>query len=119
MSSISTGNVNITLITYPSKDKDTFLIDIEKFYKDQKESISKLSNCIINNNHYTPLKYHLFGTYDLALISIQNSDKTAQKLFAPKGNKIYPPFSYQVFSGITKPIHNKFNLDIFCFFIFL
>lgn len=114
MSSISTGNVNITLITYPSKDKDTFLIDIEKFYTDQKESISNLSNCIIDNNHYIPLKYHLFGTYDLALISIQNSDKTAQKLFAPKGNKIYPPFSYQVFSGITKPIHNKFNLDT-CF----
>lgn len=60
---------------------------------------------------YNPLKYYIFGNYDIAFISLSDSYKFAQRLFTPKieshqngtsaNDDLLNPHSFQILTGIV------------------
>ena len=129
--------LNIVLSTIPSiyfspesnKGKSTtdmiFNASVEKLFKKYSNRYNQLINK--NNNgdngngqtrddqnnlYFKVLRYHIFGSYDIAYITLAESDKFAQTIFAPFNNiqGMYES-SYQIMSGITYPINADFNLS--------
>lgn len=95
--------LHLALSTYPSKNEEQYLKHIDSIY----------SNFISERNRYSeelppkeaflykPLKYHLFGHFDIAYISIIDSYKFAQMVFDnPQDDKTsYNNVSYQIQCG--------------------
>lgn len=102
---------------------DTYISNSTKYYKngtvgnyykrkskedDQESSIEIL---------YNPLKYYIFGTYDIAFISLVDSYKFAQKLFTPKiendennASDLLNPHTFQILTGIASTGNGSLNL---------
>ncbi len=108
--------LHIVIATIPRHQEEKYPQDIkENFYDNY---ISESKNYYSNpegyythpdksgkvNVIYNPLKYYLFGNYDIAFISLADSYKFAQRLFMPKpgepDSKPLNPNSFQILTGI-------------------
>ncbi len=108
--------LHIVLSTLPQKDHKKFISTIEeKFYKEFKTGRKNLNNKdgVDLSNSYKPLKYFLFGNYDIAFISMIDNYKFAQKPFCAVSNNDGAFVSYQTITGICPKINKGFDLPKF------
>jgi len=110
MASPNELTVHIALSTLPNTHYGEFVNDIEtnfykkflegtkSYYHAYKEELTKHKGQTIL---YNPLKYFIFGNYDIAFISLIDRFKFAQKLFAPVNEHVLNPATFQIITGIT------------------
>lgn len=98
--------LHVALISLPQKDVKSHVETLEKdFYNKYAEAIRTYStlDSEIDDLLYRPLKYYLFGNYDVALISLVNNYKFAQKQLIPGAlsatDKFPEPGYFQVING--------------------
>ncbi|MEJ0101750.1 MAG: hypothetical protein WDO19_03925 [Bacteroidota bacterium] len=103
--------IHIALSTLPQQDFDGFVEDVElNFYNSfldrAKDIFSKKDLTHFQHGGkdvlYKPLKYFIFGNYDIAFISLIDRFKFAQKVFAPTEDATANPATFQVITGITR-----------------
>jgi len=114
--------LHIALATTPRKQEKDYAKQLEEhfydqyrkdtydYYKDARTKIDEYYSLPGTDpstpSLYNPLKYYVLGNYDIVFISLVDSYKFAQKLFAPKtGNagEGLNPNSFQILTGITPP----------------
>ncbi|MBK6353418.1 MAG: hypothetical protein IPF46_08435 [Saprospiraceae bacterium] len=105
--------VHIAFTTYPPRiDPNDYITNISKLYSEQKDQFKELTGIEYDEKYlYKPLAYHLFGAFDVALISLIDTYKFAQKVFEPpyKDNTITnEPINYQIQVGTA---NEKFNSE--------
>src|ERR1700753_674300 len=79
--------LHIALVSLPQHDVDKYADSlIKNFYNVYKRDITRYSSGKSKSEPhlYSPLKYYIFGNYDIALISLINNYKFAQKQISPK-----------------------------------
>ncbi len=113
--------LHIALVSLPQKgvEKQTDLL-IKDLYEDYKRDIGVYSN-LPDQTHdhlYNPLKYYLFGNYDIALISLVNNYKFSQRQVTPRLEEDsinnVEPNAFQVITGACPLIKDDFSLkDLF------
>ncbi|MBK8698175.1 MAG: hypothetical protein IPN29_00810 [Saprospiraceae bacterium] len=113
-------------LAYPKRIQENFYDDYirqtnenyknshESYFKDTGNQENNKTNTV--NILYNPLKYYIFGNYDIAFISLVDSYKFAQKLFTPKSksdennkneseedidHEVLNPHSFQVLTGMV------------------
>lgn len=98
----------ISLLNVQLQHESKFDQIYSTFYIEHKqhkaEKYIDLDDSISNNRDefqklYEPIKYYLFGSYDIAYISLINNFEFAQKLQVKLDSNI--PYSYQTVTGIT------------------
>ena len=96
--SFSDYALHLAFSTYPLGSKDEYLKSIEKIYSEHKKNFEKLTGNTVPDYLYEPIKYHIFGLYDICFISLFDSYKFAQKVFTSNidTNK---SISYQIQAG--------------------
>jgi hypothetical protein len=115
--SIESSTLHIALATYPKNQAQQYITSIKSSYDAFKKSFEKnfVNNKVespkkdTSNNTYLPLVYHIFGSYDVAFISVIDSYKFAQKVFT--SNEELNPNSYQILTGLCPKINDKFDLN--------
>jgi len=94
---------HIALSTYPKKYEDVYIDNIDQMYFDfinDRNNYSKLPD-EEELFLYKPLKYHLFGHFDIAFVSVIDSYKFAQRVFANSRKELIvnSNVSYQIQCG--------------------
>jgi hypothetical protein len=125
---IESSTLHIALATYPKRQADEYIKAVKKTYRSFKTDFSDnyqgnsqeinakgLKKKPKTDHTYEPLVYHIFGSYDVAFITVIDSYKFAQKLFLPKENDIanerdFNPNSYQILTGLCPQINPDFEL---------
>jgi hypothetical protein len=117
-------SVQIVLATMPQKQEDYFDKSVKKNYfeKYRRESLKYYNThneeygTITNNNGrkvkllYNPLRYYIFGNYDIAYISLIDNLKFAQRLFEPQlGQKNVKKTSQTLGQKKTRNITESFS----------
>jgi len=102
--------VNIILATYPFNHWDKYDESIENYFEEYRDGVSLHFENTCNIPYYKVLRYHIFGVYDVAYITLTESDKFAQKFFWPYSENVLAPTAYQIMTGITYPISKSFDL---------
>lgn len=99
MSEFHDHAIHIALTTYPKGKHKNYIKDIEKIYKDQKKDFKELTGIGYDKKYlYNPIKYHLFGNFDIAFISLIDTYKFAQKVFSLTGENSDPKSSKNIYS---------------------
>ncbi len=97
--------LHIVLATTPLKDQAEYISKVEEqFYENYKKETNAFYDDQNNVGLYQPIKYYLFGHYDVAFISVIDSFKFAQKLFIPDNLEVedtFNPNSFQVITGVS------------------
>ncbi|MCX6319745.1 MAG: hypothetical protein NTW29_20880 [Bacteroidetes bacterium] len=108
--------LHIALVSLPQHDEQRHTNAlIEDLYNSYLKDIQHFSNLQTNKDEYLykPLGYFILGNYDIALISLVNNYKFAQKQLTPRqGTKLTffsEPNSYQVITGSCPIIKTKFS----------
>ncbi len=113
-------HINLVLVSYPKNEFEQFIEKIDGVYKKYNEDVKKYSSPIdskdddnITNTSefstdilFSPLKYHLFGNFDIALIALSNTDKFSQRYITLDHSN-----NFLVSSGPIQFNLEKFNLN--------
>lgn len=111
--------LHIALVSFPQneakKQADKL---VGSLYNPYKKEISKFSNRQDTADYlYNPLKYYLFGNYDVAFISVVNNYKFSQRQVTPVStdfaSNTSETNSFQVITGSCPLLTNSFNLRDF------
>lgn len=103
-----------TIPHHEVSDEYSFESDLEKHYfDDYRKDIKSESFPFL----YQPIKYYLFGDFDVVYISLINNFKFSHRLFEPKSkdnkkNIVYNAHTFQSYSGFALNDHNYLK-DIF------
>lgn len=104
--------LHIALATYPRGQSQKYIKEIEEYYKKFREN---KKGYYFNEEEtnldglYEPLIYHIFGSFDVAFISLIDNFKFTQKNFFPsadttaEGANSVDTNSYQILTGILPP----------------
>ncbi len=106
--------LHIALATYPKNGITDYVNAIKEFYNNAEEDIrgNYAKRTDTDYCRYAPLVYHLFGSYDVACISLIDNHKFAQKLFSPD-NGPQSPNIFQLITGICPEDQNRKLRDVF------
>ena len=130
ISSQSSLGIHVVLATIPQRQEREFLRSVDQhYYQRYREELLRFTNDGSNKSDsfyhhldqqkktpllYNPIKYHLFGNYDIACISLIDNFKFSQRLFEPEfsgvnnpDSTILSPYSFQGFSGIVHQDEQK------------
>lgn len=108
--SILPETLHIALATYPKGQSDKYIEDINDFYKSFRDEIKEnYMSSNLTDDFYSPMVYHVFGSYDVAFITLVDNHKFSQKLFFPKGKKLSPN-AFQILTGLCPVINKDFSL---------
>ena len=97
--------VHIALTTFPLGNDQNYIEIIEGIYQNFRNSVKLYSGSFpdpvddLRYKFYFPLKYHLFGHFDIAFISLIDSYKFAQGVFDNEKLEISNNNTYQVQTG--------------------
>lgn len=123
--STSEFTLHIALTNLPQKGSADFIDKIRNdlFASYREKSQQFLSNGKLDPELFNPLEYYIFGSYDIAFISLVDRFKFSQKLFVPPhqvakkntttpttnsfGN--YDSSAFQVISGVCPLINDEFK----------
>lgn len=114
--------LHIALTNLPPENASNFAEYIKEnlFEKYKKDSSNYLYKANIENSLFNPLVYYIFGSYDIAFISLVDRFKFSQKLFVPPQNinedtdisgsrKNYDQSAFQIITGLCPVIKPHFN----------
>jgi hypothetical protein len=116
---IESSTLHIALATYPKRKAEEYIAAVKASYIKFKTDFNNNFKPItaVEEASYSPLVYHIFGSYDVAFISVIDSDKFAQKLFLPEDKSNintepaqFSPHSYQILTGLCPAINDGFSL---------
>ena len=110
--------LHLALSTFPQKNKKTyheFLLEFYNNYRKESEKLLRMDEKKYDKLLFRPLIYHMFGSYDVGVISLIDTLNFAQKLFFPTyedGNNcaVYPAY-FQVYTGILQEFKSNYNFD--------
>lgn len=108
--------LHIALVSLPQHDEQRHTDAlIEDLYNSYRRDIQHFSNLGTDQDKYlyNPLGYFILGNYDVALISLVNNYKFAQKQLTPREESscafFAEPNSYQVITGSCPIINKEFS----------
>jgi hypothetical protein len=116
MNAISYGaeTLHIALVSLSQKEARKQVNQlVDHLYKPYRDHIDDYINSAAGaeENLYEPLKYYLFGNYDVGLISLVNNYKFSQRQVTPwVGNESLPTNAFQVIAGACPIFQPKFSL---------
>ena len=106
--------IHIAFTTYPQRCKPSDYVNkIKELYTEQTRSFKDLTGIEYNEEYlYKPIAYHLFGSFDVALISLIDTFKFAQKVYEPPpGTTPGESINYQIQVGNANKRFNKKSLE--------
>ncbi|GAB3330152.1 hypothetical protein GCM10027299_34560 [Larkinella ripae] len=116
--------LHVALATYPQEMGDEYVKYVKQSYKKFSKDIDNNFSLTTEQKSeilYDPLIYHIFGSYDIAFITLVDSYKFAQKLFIPEpsieSRAQFGPNTYQVITGICPIIDENLVIGNYLQFI--